>query len=54
MHTQQRIIGGDSAGRASWENAKDATADTGRYLAGRAGAAVGSGDRRAGKLFCEL
>lgn len=32
-----------AAGRASWENAKDAAADTGRYLTGRAGA-VANGD----------
>lgn len=37
------------AGRASWENAKEATKDTGRYLAGRAGAAADSVDRRTGK-----
>lgn len=33
------------AGRAAWENAKDATVDSGRYLAGRASAVV-SGDTR--------
>ncbi|DBA79723.1 TPA: hypothetical protein ACH3X1_008392 [Trebouxia sp. C0004] len=39
--------GGDirREGRAAWENAKDATVDTGRYLAGR-GSAVASGDNR--------
>lgn len=33
------------AGRAAWENAKDATVDSGRYLAGRAGA-IANGDNR--------
>ncbi|DBA83553.1 TPA: hypothetical protein ACH3X2_006472 [Trebouxia sp. C0005] len=39
--------GGDirREGRAAWENAKDATVDTGRYLAGR-GSAVANGDNR--------
>lgn len=33
------------AGRAAWENAKDATVDSGRYLAGRAGA-IANGEPR--------
>ena len=33
------------AGRAAWDNAKDATVDSGRYLAGRAGA-IANGDTR--------
>lgn len=33
------------AGRAAWENAKDATVDSGRYLAGRA-SAIANGDTR--------
>lgn len=36
------------AGRAAWENAKDATVDSGRYLAGRASDVV-NGDGRDGR-----
>lgn len=41
------------AGRAAWENAKDATVDTGRYLAGRAGA-VANGDNRSTGMYLDL
>ncbi len=37
-------------GRAAWENAKDATVDTGRYLAGR-GSAVANGDNRSAGMY---
>jgi len=40
-------------GRAAWENAKDATVDTGRYLAGR-GSAVANGDNRSAGTYAHM
>ncbi len=40
-------------GRAAWENAKDATVDTGRYLAGR-GSAVANGDNRSAGMYAHM
>ncbi len=40
-------------GRAAWENAKDATVDTGRYLAGR-GSAVANGDNRSAGMYIHM
>ncbi len=37
------------AGRAAYENAKDATVDTGRYIAGRVGAVANGDSRDTGK-----
>lgn len=40
-------------GRAAWENAKDATVDTGRYLAGR-GSAAANGDSRSAGVYTHM
>ena len=40
-------------GRAAWENAKDATVDTGRYLAGR-GSAAANGDSRSAGVYAHM
>lgn len=43
------------AGRAAYENAKDATVDTGRYIAGRVGAVANGDNRNAGmRIGCDI
>lgn len=43
------------AGRAAYENAKDATVDTGRYIAGRVGAVANGDNRNAGmRIGCSI